>query len=126
MKNAKTGLRYFYDTYALVEVFKGNPNYAGFVIEKDGATSRFNLMELYRFLLRTSGKKKANEHYDALLPFAVEFDDEDIKGAVLLKEKNKDLSYIDCLGYSLSLRLDLKFLTGDREFSGLKSVEFVK
>jgi predicted nucleic acid-binding protein len=126
MRKGKTGPRYFYDTYALVEVFKGNPNYAGFVIEKDGVTSRFNLMEFYRFLIKVSGKKDADRYFDALLPFTVEFEDDDIKEAVLFKEKNQTLSYIDCLGYVMARRLGLKFLTGDKEFSGYGNVVFVK
>jgi len=126
MKKEGTGPKYFYDTYALVELMKGNPSYVQFVIEKDGVTSRFNLMELYRFLIKTSGKAKADKQFDALLPFTVEFEDQDIKGAVLLKEKNLDLSYIDCLGYVAAIRLGLKFLTGDKEFSKYKNVVFVK
>jgi len=126
MTKEGTGPRYFYDTYALVELMKGNPNYVRFVLEKDGITSRFNLMELYRFLLKTSGKAEADKQFDALLPFTVEFEDQDIKDAVLLKEKNLDLSYIDCLGYVAAVRLGLKFLTGDKEFSKYKNVVFVK
>ncbi|MBN2518245.1 MAG: PIN domain-containing protein [Candidatus Altiarchaeota archaeon] len=126
MRKGKAGLRYFYDTYALVEVLKGNPEYTRFVIEKDGITSRLNLMETYRFLLRSYDKTKAGRIFDSLLPFAVDFEDVDLKEAVLLKVKDSDLSYLDCLGYTLSRRLRLGFLTGDKEFSKYAGVVFVK
>ncbi len=38
----------------------------------------------------------------------------------------KKLSLIDALGYSYSRKLGIKFLTGDKEFSGLDNVEYVK
>jgi predicted nucleic acid-binding protein len=126
MKNAKTGHNYFYDTYALIEVFRGNPNYADFMIEKDGITSRLNLMEVYRFLLRVMENPRAENYFDSLIPFTIEFEDDDIKQAVLLKEKDKNLSYIDCLGYASSLRRGIKFLTGDKEFSDRDDVLFLK
>lgn len=126
MMKERTGPKYFYDTYALVELMKGNPDYVRFVIEKDGVTSRFNLMELYRFLLKTSRKPEADKQFDALLPFTVDFEDQDLKDAVLLKEKNLYLSYVDCLGYVTASRLGLKFLTGDKEFSKYKNVVFVR
>lgn len=32
----------------------------------------------------------------------------------------------DCVGYVVSQRLGMKFLTGDKEFRGLPNVEFVQ
>jgi predicted nucleic acid-binding protein len=43
-----------------------------------------------------------------------------------LKEKAKRLSYVDAIGYQLALEKNAKFLTGDKEFKGMKNVEFVK
>jgi len=36
------------------------------------------------------------------------------------------LSLVDALGYSYSRKLGIKFLTGDREFSGMENVEYDK
>jgi len=50
-------------------------------------------------------------------------------GAVLKKEasgKGKKLSTIDCAGYSVARRLDIPFLTRDREFSDMENVKFVR
>ena len=43
-----------------------------------------------------------------------------------IKYKKQDLSYADCIGYIYAIKNNLLFLTGDKEFKDLKSVEFVK
>lgn len=57
-------------------------------------------------------------------------DDDQIKNAMKLRKKMKgkglNISYADALGYSIALELDIKFLTGDREFKDLGNVEYVK
>ena len=35
-------------------------------------------------------------------------------------------SYIDCIGYMVAKRLNIKFLTGDKDFEDLDNVKFVK
>jgi predicted nucleic acid-binding protein len=42
------------------------------------------------------------------------------------KNKKRNLSYADCIGYIYALKNNLIFLTGDKEFEDLKNVEFVK
>jgi hypothetical protein len=61
----------------------------------------------------------------------MEFDDSDIRRAMKLRlelrrKKRLDLSYADALGYFLSLKHGIKFLTGDPEFKNLENVEFVE
>jgi hypothetical protein len=60
----------------------------------------------------------------------VDFGDEDVRDGMKrrleLRKKKLDLSYADALGYAVSLRLMLKFLTGDDAFKNLENVEFVK
>ena len=43
-----------------------------------------------------------------------------------LKEKGLNISYIDAIGYTISLERGIKFLTGDKEFKNLPNVEFIK
>ena len=43
-----------------------------------------------------------------------------------LKRKNQNLSYADCIGYTLAGKHNLKFLTGDKEFKNMENVEFVQ
>ena len=45
---------------------------------------------------------------------------------LLTNKKGKNLSLIDCLGYSCAKRLGIKFFTGDREFKYMENVEYVK
>jgi len=42
------------------------------------------------------------------------------------KNKKRNLSYTDCIGYVYATENDLIFLTGDKEFENLENVEFVK
>lgn len=120
---------FFYDTYALVSIQQGKESYDRYV-DCGISTTRLNLMEAYYQLLRDTDGTTAGVYYDGALRHAVDFTDSDIKSAMKfrleMKRKGKNLSYTDALGYTVSLRLKLRFLTGDREFEGLQNVEFVK
>ena len=59
-------MRYFFDTYALVEILKNNPNYIKY-FEEIITTSKFNLAELYFSLLRDLGEEKAKDGYYRLV-----------------------------------------------------------
>ncbi len=120
-------MKYFFDSYAVIELLQGNPNYAKYINEPIILTL-FNLVEIYWFALREYGEKEANEIYDKYKSAVIELSDEIIKKAIKFREENKkrDLSYADSLGYVYSLENDLIFLTGDKEFESMKKVEFVK
>lgn len=115
------------DTYALVEIIKGNKSYARYM---DGriTTTRLNLMELYYSLLRDFNTATANKFYGFFLQFVLEIEDNVIKEAMVFKLANKreNLSYVDCIGYIMSLSHGIKFLSGDQKFNGKDNVEFVK
>jgi predicted nucleic acid-binding protein len=49
-----------------------------------------------------------------------------MKKRLELRKRKVDLSYADAIGYAVSLRLKLKFLTGDEAFKNLENVAFVK
>lgn len=120
--------KYFFDTYALVEIFKGNNNYQKYQKDIGFITTKLNLMELHYVLLKVVGKETANELYYRLLPYVVEFDDELMMKANLFKflSRKRKLSSVDCLGYLIAKQKGIPFLTGDRQFLDLPSVEFVK
>ncbi len=115
------------DTYALVEIIKGNKNYTRYL---DGrlATTRLNLMELYYSLLRDFDVSTANKFYGFFLQFVLEIEDDVIKEAMVFKLANRQekLSYVDCVGYIMSLSHGIKFLTGDQKFNRKDNVEFAK
>ena len=119
---------YYFDTYAFFEIIRGNPNYLPYSKEVSVVTTKMNLMELYYWLLRRKGKEEADKYYLKFLPFCVEITNEIIKKSCefRLEHKNKQLSYIDCIGYVIALHKNIKFLTGDREFESFENVEYVK
>jgi len=118
---------YLLDTYAMVEIIKGNKNYAVF-LDKEIFTNLLNLYELYFILLRDYDEEKAKKYFSYFRRFSLDTLDSHIFGASKFKlENNKlNLSYADCLGYAMALENDLKFLTGDKEFEKFNNVEFVK
>ncbi|RLG80580.1 MAG: type II toxin-antitoxin system VapC family toxin [Thermoprotei archaeon] len=123
--------RYYADTYALVEILRGNPSYERYASE-ELVTSEFNLLELAYALTRDYGKEKAVEILRMVRVFVaiIQPTDEDYAEAsalrIGLKKQSRNLSLIDALGYVLAKRLKIPFLTGDREFKGLDGVEYVK
>ena len=42
------------------------------------------------------------------------------------ESKSRDLSYVDCIGYVIAMRNNIRFLTGDRQFRNLPNVTFVR
>ena len=118
---------YFFDTYALIEIIKGSPNYAKYKKTRI-ITTKMNLLELHHILLKSHGTKIANKYYDYFKEYCVEIEDELIKKASLMKLelKNKKMSYIDCLGYCAAITKNASFLTGDKEFEGMQGVEYTK
>jgi predicted nucleic acid-binding protein len=118
---------YFYDSYAVIELVKGNPAYFGYS-EKNVAISVFNIVEIYSSVLNDFGEETADKIYDKFKKAIVEVEDKILKEAVKFRKvhKKKNLSYTDCIGYIYAKRNGLKFLTGDKEFENLDNVEFVK
>lgn len=123
--------KFFGDTYALIELLKGNPNYEPYS-RSDLATTEFNILELTYALFRDFGRDETANVINAtrvkveVLPT----DDLDYLSASDLRlsanRTGKKFSLVDALGYSCSRKLGIKFLTGDREFNGMENVEYVK
>ena len=116
--------KYFFDTYALVALAKSNPNYVKYS-DEIVVTSIYNLVELYYIILKNFKEEKAKMIYRNLKDCITDVKDEVIFEAMNLKLKNKKLSYVGCVGYIHSLKNNLLFLTGDREFKNMPKVEFV-
>lgn len=122
---------YFFDSYALIELINGNENYKKYAKSKVIIT-KLNLIECYNSWISEMGEKKADYYFNFFKPCCIPVLDEDIKEGVKfrinLKDKNRRInpSYIDCIGYVISLRLNIRFLTGDNVFKDFPNVEFVK
>jgi predicted nucleic acid-binding protein len=119
---------YFFDTYAFFEVVNGNFNYDKYSRDVAIVTTKLNLMELHYGLLLLYDKEKADEYYDKFVKFAIEITDDIIKLANYFKKvmKTRNVSYVDCIGYTLAKSRNILFLTGDKQFKDLDNVEFVK
>ncbi|MEK6983306.1 MAG: PIN domain-containing protein [Nanoarchaeota archaeon] len=117
---------YFFDTYAIIEVLKGNDGYEKYK-ECRGIISVFNLVELHLHVTRIFGEKIADKVLEEYSSSVINFELEDIKETTKLKIRyaNKKLSIPDSIGYVISKRLGIKFLTGDKNFKGFENVEFV-
>ena len=118
---------YVFDTYAIIEIIRGNPKYNGYLNSKVIITE-FILAELCFNLIRELEIEKAFYYVDRYSEFVVTLDKEIIKKAMIYRYKNlkKNLSMTNCAGYFLAKELGLKFLTGDKEFENLENVELVK
>ena len=120
-------MRYFADTYALIEYVRGNKKYYPYFVEHEIRTSKMNLYELYYSILNENGEELAEKYYSYFLTKIVPIEDENIKEAAhfRVRHKSKELSYIDCLGYSLARNHQILFLTGDKGFKDIENVEWV-
>ena len=119
--------KYFFDTYAIFEILNNNQNYKKYSSEPI-VTSLLNLGELYYGLLREENEKIAIEWKNKLEDCYIGFDPTIIVKSMKFKHenKNKKMSFIDCVGYIIAKENGLKFLTGDEQFKGMPNVEFVK
>ena len=118
---------YFFDTYAIIEIIKENKAYSRYSKELI-ITSILNFGELYYALLKDFNEIIANEWRRILEQTLLSIDTNVIVKAMIFKyeNRNKNFSFIDCVGYVLAKENNLIFLTGDKEFEDLEGVEFVK
>lgn len=120
-------MEYFFDSYAIIEMHKGSIAYERF---KDFIiiTSVLNVGEIYQTFLRKHGKDTADKWFKDINFELLEITPKIIVEAIYFRftHKKKDLSLVDAVGYILSIKYNLKFLTGDRQFENLQNVEFVK
>ena len=121
-------MKFFADSYALVEYFKGNSHYLKYIDENEIVTTTLNLMELFYSALSDQGLEKAEEYFSAARKFTIEITDEHFKEACRFRfaHRGKNISYIDALGYIIAKTQSARFLTGDSAFKGMENVEWVK
>lgn len=117
----------FFDTYAIIEILRGNPNYIKY-LEYNVALTKLNLFELYYKLCGMHNQDIADMEFKKYSKSVLDFDNDVIKDAAKLKLmfRKQDLSMVDCVGYIKARQMGIKFLTGDKQFEHLPDVEFVK
>ena len=118
---------YFFDTYSIIELIRGNKSYEKYE-ELEIITGILNLTELYWIFLNKYNRKTADYWAKKLSFNIVNFTKIECIEATRYRHSRKkdDLSFVDCLGYILSIKNNIKFLTGDKHFEGLDNVEFVR
>ena len=119
-------VRYFFDTYAIIEIIEGNKNYEPY-IESEIIINNFTFAELCYNLFKDKNvnldnySKKYSKYIMSVNP---EWIEEAMKFRI--EWKDRKVSIPDCIGYIMAKKLEIKFLTGDKEFKDLENVEFVK
>ncbi len=115
------------DTYALVEIYKGNPKFSGY-FEKGFIITDITLAEFYSVLLREENGETANYWIRKFEAYAIQIDRNVLLEAVKFRRKHSktNISFFDAVGYIFSIKNGFYFVTGDKEFEKFKNVEFVK
>jgi predicted nucleic acid-binding protein len=126
MKSMKVGTRYFADSYALIELLKGNVNYEPYS-SSQLVTMKFVVAEVYYYLLREE-LSYAQRAFSACAKMLTPTTLRALRAgtAFKFKYKKQKLSYVDCVGYALAKELGIPFLTGDEKFKDKENVEFVR
>lgn len=115
------------DTYALVEIKKGNLKFAKYMTA-NFVIAELTLAEFYDVLFREEGEEEADRWFNKLKAYARGIEIETLIEAVKFRRVNskKNLSFFDCVGYLFAKSKGVKFVTGDKEFENLEGVEFIK
>jgi len=121
---------YFADSYAIIEMLKGNENFRSYQSEQL-ITTEFNICEVAFAVCRDypGNAPQILNVVRKMVHLQSTRDEDYCSGAIWRKNGSRDgkkLSTIDCVGYSVANRLNIPFLTGDREFSDMENVQFVQ
>ena len=117
----------FADTYALIGIIQGRKDYRPYLSRRI-ITSKYNLIEMYYYFLRTYDEKIADKYFRMHEEIIIPITFSNIRTGMKFKLKNKKekLSYVDCIGYAMAMGAGIRFLTGDQKFESKNNVEFVK
>ena len=115
------------DTYALVEIFNGNPKFADY-LDKEFVITDLTLAEFYLVLLKKYDEKTAEYWFKRYSNYSVRVDKLILKEAVKFRYEHKKsgISFFDAVGYLFSIKERYIFVTGDKEFENFENVEFKK
>jgi len=115
------------DTYALVEIAKGNPKFVNY-LNSAFVLNDLTLAEFYLVLLREDGEKIADYWFKKLERYSLPVSKELLIEAIKFRYENRktDISFFDAVGYIFSLKNGYIFVTGDKEFEKFANVEFKK
>lgn len=115
------------DSYALVEICDGNPNFMPLLKEKTAITD-LTMTEFYANLYKKYGTPTADYWHRKLNSLCRFVSREILIKAVKYRiDNNKQkLSFFDCVGYVYACENKMVFVTGDKEFKEKPNVEFMQ
>lgn len=115
------------DTYALIEIVKGNPHYMNYL------TGEFvipdpTLAEFSWVLHRDYSEADAEHWTEKLKNYCSAVNKTTLLNAVKFRYKHRknNISFFDAIGYTYAQEHHLPFVTGDKEFKHFPDVEFLK
>ncbi|MBI1970470.1 PIN domain-containing protein [Candidatus Woesearchaeota archaeon] len=113
------------DTYALVEIAKGQPVFIKYT-EEEFVISEITLSEFYLVILREYNQQTADYWYRKLEARAIPVSLPILIEAMKFKHSHRKqrISFFDAVGYIFSRHNNHLFVTGDKEFFGMPDVEF--
>lgn len=122
--------RYFLDSYAIIEMFRGNPAFERFR-RIEAATTLFQIAEAYYKLLELRLPKEARRMHATFDPLAVPVRGEVLHQAMEFRlhertPRGERYSYADSIGYTVAQWLGVPFVTGDDGFRERAGVEWAK
>ncbi len=117
--------KFFFDTYAFFELIQGNPAYERYRTAQP-ITTIVNLAELSFGIRREHPLEESEKYVKKYSQMLTDIEIHDVIKATEFKINNRHLSLVDAIGYCVAQRLEVKFLTGDKEFKHMKNVEFVR
>ncbi len=115
---------YFLDTYALIEILKGNKKYEKY-LDKQSITTLFNLYQVCFLVMRDFGRERAIEIFSMFSDIVVPVEENSILLASEFRMKN-NLDYLESIGYSVAMINEATYLTSNHLLKDLPNVEFVK
>ena len=118
--------KYFFDTYAIIEVIRGNDKYSSY-LDDEIVINNFIFAELCYILYRDKDKV-VREHLREYSKYINSVNPEWIEEAMKfrIEWKDRNVSVTDCIGYIMAKRIGIPFLTGDKDFECMENVEFVR
>ncbi len=121
-------IEYFLDSYALIAILSGSEHYKEIDLN-NGITTLSNLMEVqYYYHRKGVNDERIKDKLDYMLPMCISYSPIDCFDSVKFRfeKKDKKLSYVDSLGYTLARKRGVEFVTGDAQFSGMEGVRFLR
>ena len=115
------------DTYPLIEIAKGNQKFTHLLTE-DFIITDITIAEFYYVILQEYDTAIASLWYKKFEHYCKTVPKEILIKAVQFRyaNRNKNLSFFDCVGYVFALEEHHTFVTGDKEFKNMKLVLFIE